>query len=531
VARFLALDWDQNRLHIIAANLSGGKVVVQRAAVWQEELTPNPANLQEVGQKLRQRLKSAGIAPAPVLACIGRDRVILKELRFPVVPESEEPAMVRFQAVKEIVDSPDDVVIDYMPIWEQSSSAQRRAQALIVRREVVSTYQEMCQAAGLKLTALTPRSFGMIACLRQVMGSSPLTPPPEPADGAIAVVVIGERLAELCIFRGETPLLYRSLPVTPQLAGEVRRSMAVYDGQFPSQTVAAVYVAGQGTPEVRQRLVELVEVPVHTFDPFAQSDVHELATVARGTFAAAVGLLFAQARAGQLPINFAQPRQPVVKARGVPSRKLVYGLVAALVLFVGASIVARGQANKLLAEEEEVKLQRKSVENDLANTQQELKRLKALYEWDTLCWLDELYELARRIPDVNELRITSMTTRPLDQKGAKSRFAAVYTLEGKVLATDKRPSPIDQLVDEFNKKENAYYSAESPDLRVDETTKELRFTLRVFVERRAPDEYLQKLVPPPPPKAVPGEKGKWREKGKDKGKRRGKGMRRGGDEE
>ena len=35
--------------------------------------------------------------------------------------------------------------------------------------------------------------------------------------------------------------------------------------------------------------------------------------------------------------------------------------------------------------------------------------------------------------------------------GTKSRFAAVYTIKGKVLTPNKVPSPLNLLVDEFNK--------------------------------------------------------------------------------
>ena len=96
--RFLALDWDNQQLQVVAATLRAGRVHIQRAAAWKEERSPNPAEAAALGRVLRERLKEAGIPPAPVLVCIRRDRIILNEVSYPSVPAHEEPAVVQFRA-------------------------------------------------------------------------------------------------------------------------------------------------------------------------------------------------------------------------------------------------------------------------------------------------------------------------------------------------------------------------------------------------------------------------------------------------
>ena len=307
--RFLALDRDQQQLHLVAALVGSGTVRFQRALTLTEQSSPNPAEAVELGHLLRERLKAAGIAPAPVLACIGRDRVILKEVRYPDVPAHEEPAVVRFQAVKELTDAADDVVIDYTPLGSLPSG-EKRAQVLIVRRELLTTYQTLCQAAGLRLAGLAPRPFGSAAGLKALLAGTTLTPP-EPADAAVALVTVGERWAEFCIVRNGTLLQARTLTLGPGLAGEIRRNLAVHAGQSQQNPVRAVYLALSGEQAaLRERLVELLDIPVHPLDPFAGAEQPELPTSGRGTFLGAVGLL--QLRAGRrtCPSTLPGPSSP-----------------------------------------------------------------------------------------------------------------------------------------------------------------------------------------------------------------------------
>ena len=44
------------------------------------------ADAAAAGERLKERLKEAKIPPAPVLACLGRDRIIVKDIRYPAVP-------------------------------------------------------------------------------------------------------------------------------------------------------------------------------------------------------------------------------------------------------------------------------------------------------------------------------------------------------------------------------------------------------------------------------------------------------------
>jgi Tfp pilus assembly PilM family ATPase len=502
VARFLAIDWDQSSLHVIAANVGGGSAKVQSAAVWQMDEPLTSANAAALGQVLRDRLKEAGIRAAPVLFCVPRERVTLKELRVPPVSEAEEAALVRFQAVKELAESPDDVVIDYSPEAGQGpgegpENAPRRVLAMAVRRELLSTYQAVCTAAGLKLECLTARSLGLMACLTRVMGTSVLTPTPEPPDSTVAGVLLGERGAELCVFRGAVLLQSRSLAGNGGLAQELRRGIALYDGTSPQRPVRAVYVAGKGTGEVRQGLVDLIEVPVHSFDPFAGSEVPSLPSGSHGAFAAAAGLLYGQARLGRQCINFVSPREP--RATG-PDRhrtaRLACAAVLGLLIAIGLvfRVLQSSAAQDLAAANDAIA----ATDKQLAQAKQTRSHVVPLGDWASVNWLDELYVITYVNPNVDHLRVTSFQTEPVVARavakpGAKKEvkgpaYAARVTLRGKLLDKRSPRAPLDKLIRQLNR---AYYTPEEPVIDYDKS----EFVLHINVKKRGPEQYNEVLPP------------------------------------
>jgi hypothetical protein len=480
-----------------------------------ENASPNPGEADALGKLLRERLKAANIAPAPVLACVSRDRVIIKEVKHPDVPAHEEPAVVRFQAVKELTDNPEEVVIDYTPL--PSGAGGKRAQVLVIRKELFQTYQTLCNAAGLRLAGLTPRPHGMAACLRKLIGNTPTVPAPEPADAAVALVTVGEKWAEFCILRGDCVLQARSLNIGPGLAGEIRRNIAVHAGQSPQSPVRALYLALTGEfAMLREKLAESLEIPVHPFDPFAGAESPQLPSYGRGTFAGAVGLLHLQSRPGGLPVNFTQVKQAT--AQRDPNSRL-YLLVAALLisLLCAGGVLGFTALQRKKGELAEKVKELADLDKQLAQKKEAVKLPRELLEWEGVCWSDELYELAARLPRADgKFKVRSLVGEILKPQvktgpGAKTAAAAgpinsreaakvhltmdasdevLARLTGKLLEPDRDLAPV-------------FYRGGNQSMQRGVYEKD------IFIRRRAPSEYIRefpKAAAPKPEDKPPDDK-------------------------
>jgi hypothetical protein len=490
VSRYLALDWDQQLLHIVSGTISGKNCTIQKAVCFQESKSPNPAEAEELGVALKARLKEAGIAPAPVLMIVPRDAVILKDLRIPAVPAHEEPALVRFQTVKELTHREEDIVLDYTVVHGPSTASlgsDRRVLAVVLRKELFETYQRLCKAAGLTLAGITPRPFGLACALQRVAGSSPETPALPQSDAAVAMVLITGRWGEFSVFRGDVPVLTRAINVGGTLAGELRRNLAVYAGQNPQHPVRAIYLGGDVSDDARSALAgALPDLPLHSFDPFGGGSRPEVPDTQRAGFTAAVGVLYARARKAGLPINFLEPRQP--KKPTDPNQWLMVAAAAAILLLLGGGYFFT--AMQLQAKNTELaglQEQQKSLARQITFVTDFGKKLQALGDWDSPVWLDEIYDLTQRIGNVDELRITKLIAEPL-VRGPQQPYIAKVTIFGRLM--DEKNTPLlTRLMEEFRK--DGAYSPVAPRIVGD------TFTMEVKVEKRGPASFTRKIPPEP----------------------------------
>jgi Tfp pilus assembly PilM family ATPase len=455
LARYLGIDWDANQLYVVSATTARGGVRVEKAVAVSGDFslppdTARPARAEALGRLLREQLKAAGIAPAPAVACLGRDRVIVKEVRFPPVPPAEEPALIRFQATKELTEAPEALVLDYTIKGLTGVGQERAAFAFAVRREVPAFILMVCRAAGIKLLALAPRGTGVAFCLERALGTATAATSDVGPEPSVAVLTAGEGWVDFSVVRAGNLVFTRALAAGGNLAAEVKRNLAAYAGQTQTNgrsRVQVLYVGGGDEhAALREQLHQTLGIPVHALDPFVK-EPQAAVTGARGAFAGAIGLAERWAAARSTPVNFLQPKQPVQEADPEKKRVLRVALVGGLLLAAavfGGALLLNARADRLA----DRKAEERELDQQILALGPEAKQIQALKEWTdgTISWLDEIYEITSRFTWLEGFRLTEVVAVPKQkaqtQRGAprapvKDKYVAQVTLKGEVRVKDE----------------------------------------------------------------------------------------------
>lgn len=421
MARFLAIDPDPSGPLVAVASVVRGGIKLERVLAW-PDADPPPTAPAALGAKLKEVLKAARIGAAPVLVCLPRDKFVLKDVRHPKAPPAQEPLVVKFQAKKELAGSPDDVLMDYLPTPAPAGADDCRATVVFVNKQVYADLHALCDAAGLKLAAVTPRSFAVAAAYRRAVATA-AAHPPEDTAAPVAVLSLTDRGGEFTVIHGTQVPFTRSITAAAvsgeaALVGEVKRNLAAFATQFPGTSVQAIYLA-EGSVAGRSwagRLQTGLPVPVYPFDPTAgATDAAEMPEATRGRFVGAVGLLAARGESEKLPINFVSPRAP----KAEPSKARTGLLLAALLLVVvlgGGGVYGYMQKKKKAKEIEDLTGQLRSLEADIEFASGDKKRLAALDDFirRRVAVPDIIYDLVVLFPtiDPEKMQLVEFAIKP-----------------------------------------------------------------------------------------------------------------------
>lgn len=472
MAKLLTIDWSPPRLNVLSVSTTRGKAKAEASLTL--ELEPNGTS----GRALKDALTKAGIAAAPVLFTVGRDKLILKEMSIPFVSAQEEPAIVRFQAAKELTEAASDVVMDYTPLSTPTAGQQTRVLVVVLRKSVAQGVSALCQSAGLKLHGIVPRPLALAGLLDRRGDTT------GPACRGL-VLPVSDSEVEFNVYSSGMLAWARTLSRDPGLASEIGRNLMLLGAQKPDlPAVERVETTG---------LADLGSLPVdrEPLEAWRDNDVRPANPV---PFLPSLGLAELAARSTSLPINLAAPKEPrPVTEVGQQRRKLVKmaAIVIGPLLLLGwywGLTNTRSQIKRL--ENEKI-----SLEEELKGREQDRRDIAALKEWEstTISWLDELYDIAARFPHVEGLRITQVAATQVTQRGVKDKYTGRITIHG--VMTSDHDAHVAKFLDALHQ-DSTYLKVQSPTYKANE------FVVKIDVAPRPPSKYQSTLVVPPIPKRI-----------------------------
>ncbi|WP_020475519.1 type IV pilus biogenesis protein PilM [Zavarzinella formosa] len=503
MSRFLAIDVDQTHIHVVAGVAKGGVPTLESAAALPLKAPLSVATAADLGKEFREALKAAGIAPAPVLVSLGRDRVIVKDAKIPPgVPETEEASLVRFQASKDLTEAVDAVIIDYYTLTRPEPDGQRRAVIVSLRREYLEAYRQFCTAAGLKLAGATPRPIGSLGALTRAIKTGDVTAPVS-RSASVAMLSRGDKWGELMIARDDQVLFSRAVSAgalnsEAMLLGEIKRNLAVYNGQTPQQPVEALFVveasgpAGAWSGRIRAGLT----IPVQGFDPLFGVE-NDTTPETRGHYAGLVGLLQQKSLALPLAVDFLSPREPKPPSRRKENMMALAGF-GVLLLVLGALVFGY---TRVMAKDRQVAQlikEKKAADDTLKELEVDRKRIKAVREWDQkrINWLDELYDMSSRFPDSKTTKLDLFRGEARDpEKGAKVKNVGRIVMKVQTSA-DKAFNNLQSVMTSDRKYHDIVPQTRGGTGGRLGSNMQL-YELKAELEHRMPNEYIRKMVEPP----------------------------------
>jgi Tfp pilus assembly PilM family ATPase len=425
MAKWLAIDVEQGRWRLAEANVGRGTLSVERLEEWVPPEDPIRTNAESLGAKLKDFLREKNLAAQSVVLTFGREKVFLKELRYPVLPPADEAGLVRFQATKDLPDSSDPPVVDYVALNE-AKAAERETLAVSTRRGWLQSILGICKGAGLKVAGATPRFYGLVG-LADFAGMS---------SDSVAFVAPSELTSELTVLQRSKPVFARALASasSPGLAAEVQRSLAVFRIQRPEQGAVSRILLLAETGDLAGQLAGPIPV-----EPFA-AKIDSPRPLHPNEYAA-LGAAYLCQRDGKLPINLAAPRDPKPGVDPNRRRKMIIGVGSALLILfaIVGLMMTTSRRNAQIAQ----------LESDLEDVKENIKLLEQertdnafFKEWEdtTVAWVDEIHNIAAKLPHTKGFRLTQVVMAPAGKRVAKDApkdpVIAKMTLHG-VMKTEQ----------------------------------------------------------------------------------------------
>lgn len=429
----LAFDWNQDTFGCLAADVSEGRVRVERAVrlEWPQAIDRD-GDAPTLGDWLRRELAKAGIAGTQAVIVLPREDVVTRRLELPNAPDEELPEIVRFQAASKSTTPMDQLALDFVPLPPLEGEPLRPALMATLDRKRLEHLRAVCTAAGLQLRSVqaSPFSVAEVAIhFEQQRGDDP--------NVATLVIFQDERRIELSILHRLGLVFTHHTRVDPgderALRGtmaEINRSIVTF-GQLMHSSVEVSRVClihdGAIDPALEQALSERFSGRLHVVDPAADRTVEtpDPSVAARlAGLAPAMGALLGEVRRTVPSVDFLNPRQPPPKRDFQRERLINIGWrVGAAALVLGA--IAWWYASHLSGQIAELQREDGRLSNALAGAGPPKEAYNRIRTWEAAAIdpLDEVDRLNKLLPGTDRLLLLDVHVQP-GRTGELARLTA-----------------------------------------------------------------------------------------------------------
>ncbi|MEM7227867.1 MAG: hypothetical protein AAF432_03540 [Planctomycetota bacterium] len=396
----VAIELTGGRLRAVETVRNNGGLRVRRIAVDDAPSQIDTADVDALGQWIRERLDAAKISRSGVIWQVGREHVAVKRLVLPTTDPDELPDMTRFAMVRELPFEADNIVIDFVAMPPDERETVVLAAAIPAAE--LDRQRAIAKQAGCKVVRIALRSMGTAALIRT---------DPRWSTQRVLVIDVTRGRADFGVLDASGVRFARSAEIngvangdhtTDALVSETHRTWMSYRMTDDGSDVDHVLLFGERArcEDAVKPMAAALERPVEFVTDHAHVSCEK---VEADRVWPLVGQVLGLTR--DLPaIDFASPRQP--KDHAGRRRKMVLAAAGAIVVSLLALwTLGQRDLRGLQTELDGLKAQRSSLYKDYADCIREADQLKHIDRWMTVeeTWLDHIDYLLDLSPSSEQL--------------------------------------------------------------------------------------------------------------------------------
>ncbi|MHB0959807.1 MAG: hypothetical protein ACYC0X_30225 [Pirellulaceae bacterium] len=450
--KLLALEWDGREARVVVATPRGGEVVVEEAfAIDISAVTTDDTvgDSRAVGRRIADALTQRGLRGCDALVGLGRASIELRLMSLPPAPSEEIPDMVRFQALQAFTAIGEDWPLDFVELGVQEDAISILAAVLPPKQ--VDQILQVCAASELKPRCLVLRPFAAASLLNRSHVVAAGT-------NALIVDMLADGADLTAVAQGQVVFVRTvRLPATSDenvqvraLLGEVRRTIGAAQAQERGRPIEQIIICGSTTehPLLVKTLSDALSLDVVLFDPFqvvrVAKPLQDQLPADSGRYAPLIGMLADEAVGVRHAIDFLNPRKrpaaPSTRRRNLVIAAAALGLTGIIACGVWAAL------RHLDTQIADLNVQVTDLDKEVENARKLIAKAEAVRDFTDgdITWLDELRELAHRIPDADHVRLDEVSF------GAYLKRGGTLTVKGHV----KNSQVIAQFEDSLRYNEN-----------------------------------------------------------------------------